>query len=239
MASLGTCTIVVLLLVFAIIWRQPAWAGGSSGTPGPSSTGSTGTSNAAAASAPIPPLLSPSVTGPLRMASPISIDLTPLFPPACSRPSTAITNLLKFDVNGIISGIGAAQDHAVSNDRAARVDASNAEIILQKPGGLIQYYLQVGAYSIPALGSAYTSLSKAVESLYGPLPAAYLKIAPTNSFSVTAGNLPTLIGAEHTFTFQNINIERGLLSNQENGINRGVQLNYDRAPISASLSWNN
>jgi len=30
-----------------------------------------------------------------------------------------------------------------------------------------------------------------------------------------AAKLPTLIGAEYTFTFENMNIERGLLWNQE------------------------
>jgi hypothetical protein len=150
-----------------------------------------------------------------------------------------VANLLKFDVNGVVSGIGIVQNHAVSGDRSARADASNAEIILQKPDGLIQYYLQVGAYSVPALGFIYTSSGKAVDQLWGPLPVAYIKIAPTDSFSIMAGNLPTLIGAEYTFTFENVNIERGLLWNQENAINRGVQLNYSKGPLSASLSWNN
>jgi hypothetical protein len=54
-----------------------------------------------------------------------------------------------------------------------------------------------------------------------------------------AGNLPTLFGAEYTFTFENMNIERGLLWNQENAITRGVQLNYTYGPLSGSLSWNN
>jgi putative OmpL-like beta-barrel porin-2 len=131
------------------------------------------------------------------------------------------------------------QNHAVSGDRSARADASNAQIILQKPDGPIQFYLQAGAYSIPALGFAYTSSGKAVDQLWGPLPVAYLKIAPTDNFSIMAGNLPTLIGAEYTFTFENINVERGLLWNQENAINRGVQANYSTGPISASLAWTN
>ena len=193
----------------------------------------------APAPSPAPALSSPSVTGPLQMASPTSIDLGNLGIPGFSEMPPAVANLLKFDVNGVVSGIGIVQNHAVSGDRSARADASNAEIILQKPDGPIQYYLQVGAYSIPALGTAYISSGKSVDNLYGPLPVAYLKIAPTDSFSIMAGNLPTLTGAEYTFTFENVNIERGLLWNQENAINRGVQLNYSTGPLSASLSWNN
>jgi hypothetical protein len=64
-----------------------------------------------------------------------------------------VADLLKFDINGVVSGIGIVQNHAVNGDRSARADASNAEVIIQKADGLIQYYLQVGAYSIPALGA--------------------------------------------------------------------------------------
>jgi len=193
----------------------------------------------AAAPTPAPPLTSPSVTGPLTMASPNPIDLGNLGIPGLSEMPAPVANLLKFDVNGVVSGIGIVQNHAVSGDRSARADASNAQIILQKPDGVIQYYLQVGAYSIPDLGLPYTSSGKSVDQLWGPMPAAYIKIAPTDSFSIMAGNLPTLIGAEYTFTFENLNVERGILWNQENAINRGVQLNYSKGPLSASLSWNN
>jgi hypothetical protein len=53
-----------------------------------------------------------------------------------------------------------------------------------------------------------------------------------------AGKLPTLIGAEYTFTFQNMNIARGLLWNQEPAISRGVQANYTKGPLAISASLN-
>ncbi len=46
------------------------------------------------------------------------------------------------------------------------------------------------------------------------------------------------LGAEYTFSFQNMNVERGLLWNQENAINRGVQLNQTLGKFTASLSYN-
>jgi len=53
------------------------------------------------------------------------------------------------------------------------------------------------------------------------------------------GALPTLMGAEYTFTFQNMNIERGLLWNQENAVNRGIQVNQTLGKyLTASFSWN-
>ena len=190
-----------------------------------------------AAATPIPPLTTPSVTGPLQWQSPIPVDLSKML--GFNEMAPPIADLLKFDINGVASAIGIVQNHAVNGDRSSRADASNGEVIIQKADGLIQYYLQVGAYSIPALGAPYVSSGKAVDQLYGPLPAGYIKIAPTQNFSLLAGNLPTLIGAEYTFTFENVNIERGLLWNQENAINRGVQANYTLGPVSASLSWNN
>ena len=190
---------------------------------------------------PAPALPSPSMSGPLQMAGPTEIDT---YLPGISQLAETIpgvSDLGKLDFNGVLSGIGIVQDHPVraSGDRTARTDISNAQIILQKSDGVVQFYLQAGAYDIPALGTPLVTAGKALTDLYGPLPVAYLKIAPTSNFSIMAGNLPTLIGAEYTFTFENINVERGLLWNQENAINRGVQLNYSVGPLSASVSWNN
>ena len=56
--------------------------------------------------------------------------------------------------------------------------------------------------------------------------------------SILAGKLPTLIGPEYTFSFENMNIQRGLLWNQENAVNRGVQVNYNSEHIAISASWN-
>jgi hypothetical protein len=236
-----------LLLTFLIACAHSAWADSSGGTaPATPSTApasaapAAGSSPAApvAAATPVPPLPSPAMTGPLVMASPNEINL-PKYVPFLSDLPAPIATLFDFDVNGVVSGIGIFQNHAVVGDPYNRLDFSNAEAIIQKADGVIQYYLQVGGYSIPALGTPYVNLAKAVNRLYGPLPEGYIKIVPTDNFSVMAGNLPTLFGAEYTFTFENMNIERGLLWNQENAINRGVQLNYSYGPLAASLSWNN
>ncbi|HEY2525610.1 MAG TPA: outer membrane beta-barrel protein, partial [Candidatus Binataceae bacterium] len=186
----------------------------------------------------MPPLSSPAMAGPLVMASPHEINI-PKYAPFLSDLPAPVANLFDFDVNLVASGIGIFQNRAVVGDFYNRIDVSNAMAIIQKADGVIQYYLQVGGYGIPALGTPYVNLSRAVNDLYGVLPEAYIKIVPTDSFSIEAGNLPTLFGAEYTFTFENMNIERGLLWNQENVINRGLQLNYTYGPLAASVSWNN
>lgn len=226
---------LVLMVLFAC--EHNAWGQTTPATPTASPAAAASPTPAAAAT-PVPPLSSPTMVGPLQMASPNEVNL-PKMVPFLSELPAPVANLLDFDVNGVVSGLGIAQNHALPGDFDLRGDASNAELIVQKADGVIQYYLQVGGYSIPALGSAYVPLNKAVNAVYGVLPAAYLKIAPTANFSIMAGNLPTLFGAEYTFTFENMNIERGLLWNQENAINRGAQVNYSQGPLSASLSWNN
>jgi hypothetical protein len=190
-----------------------------------------------AAATPVPPLPAPSMVGPLSWQSPNAIDLSKML--GLNEIAPPVADLLKFNVNGVASAIGIVQDHAVSGDRSARADASNGMVMIEKADGLIQYYLQVGAYSFPVLGSAYTSSGKSVDQLFSPLPVGYVKIAPPGNFSLLAGNLPTLFGQEYAFTFQNMNIERGLVWSQENIINRGVQANYSIGPVSAALSWNN
>ena len=57
-------------------------------------------------------------------------------------------------------------------------------------------------------------------NLSGPVPGGLVKLQAGKNTSIMIGALPTLIGAEYTFTFENINIERGLLWNQENAVNR-------------------
>ncbi len=168
------------------------------------------------------PLSSPAMEGPLAAASPNMFDAGPFG---------------KLAVNGVLSGFGVWQSNPVPGDQGALADLSNGQVFLQKPTGVVQFYVQAGAYNLPALGAPFLSTASTIRELYGPLPMAYLKIAPKGPFSFQAGKLPTLIGAEYTFTFENVNIERGLLWNQENAITRAVQVNYTKSKLAASLSW--
>ena len=238
----GRSTVVglvwALLLTFIIACGHNAWADSPVATPIASPAAASSPPAPAAAATPVPPLTSPTMVGPLQMASPNEINI-PKYVPFLSDLPSPVANLLDFDVNGVVSALGLLQDHPVRGDYNLRGDFSNAELIVQKADGLIQYYVQVGGYSLPSLGTEYFDLAKNVNQFYGVVPVGYLKIAPTDNFSIMAGNLPTLLGAEYTFTFENMNIERGLLWNQENVINRGLQLNYSHGPLSGSVSWNN
>jgi len=139
---------------------------------------------------------------------------------------------------GVVSSLGFWQSNPAPGDHEWRGDISNGQVFIQNMEGPVQFFLQAGVYSLPALGTPYLTASKTNDAFYGPLPQAFLKLLPIDNFSIMVGQLPTLIGGESTFTFQNFNIQRGLLWNQENAVNRGVQANYTIGPVALSLSWN-
>ena len=168
-------------------------------------------------------LSTPSVTGPLANLPPAIFDAGPFG---------------KIAVNGILSGMAMGQSNRVPGDDVFQSAISNGQVFIQKTDGWFQFYLQAGAYNIPDLGVPFLSTNKTISELWGPLPVAFLKLQAGKNTSILVGALPTLIGAEYTFSFENVNVERGLLWNQENAVNRGVQVNQTMGKVTASLSWN-
>ena len=177
-----------------------------------------------AAQAPAPAALpTPSITGPLQELPPAIFDAGPFG---------------KLAVNGVLSGFGMVQGNHVAGDDSKQAALSNGQVFIQKTDGWFQFYVQAGAYNLPALGTPFLATDKAVSNLYGPVPVAFLKLQPGKNTSIQVGALPTLMGAEYTFTFENMNISRGLLWNQENAVNRGIQVNQTMGKFTASMSWN-
>ena len=173
--------------------------------------------------------------------------------PAMSASLSANTTPMSFDlgilggkvyVGGVLTGFAQAQTNPVFNfstgkkDPNSTVDLSNAQIFINKSDGVIQYFIQAGAYSIPALGDLpYTNSANQPKASFGNLAQGFIKIVPNANFSVQAGALPTLVGAEYTFTFENLNVTRGLLWGVEPAVSRGVQANLTEGPLAVSLAW--
>ena len=178
---------------------------------------------------PAPPPPAIPFAGPLSPnPTPLTLDLGPLGD--------------KVYVTGAITGYAYGQSEATKtsmfDDNPGGFDLANGQIFVAKSEGTFQYMIQAGAYSVPNLGFPWLKTSVAMNQLWGVVPQAFVKIALADNFSVQAGKLPTLIGDEYTFTFQNMNILRGLMWGQEPAISRGVQVNYAAGPVSFSVSWN-
>jgi hypothetical protein len=175
--------------------------------------------------------MGPPITGPFVIPQP--------------SPKYALGPLGDIYVDGIGAGIAQWQNNPFPGNRAWQGDLSSAQLFVQKPDGLIQFYAQPGAYSIWVLGSRNVSTAQATfgtnspdGSLFGWFPIGYLKIAPSDNFSFQGGKLITLIGAEYPFSFQNINPERGVVVSQLPAISKGGQANYTIGPLAVSLSLN-
>jgi hypothetical protein len=193
----------------------------ASTTPAAAATSTPAAAEPAAAPAPLP---TPSVTGPLAWLPPATFDAGPFG---------------KLSANAIVSGFGQWQDNHVPGDDIGQAALSNGQIFIQKADGKVQYFIEAGAYTLPSLGTPFLSADKTISDFYGPVPVAFLKLQAGKSTQFLIGELPTLIGAEYTFTFENMNIDRGLLWNQENAVNRGIQVNQALGKLfTASFSWN-
>ena len=174
-------------------------------------------------------------------------DTTPALPtfPSLGGPLAADAKPFSFDagpvgnvfVTGVVSGIAQAQSNTVGGVASSQTDISNAQVFINKTDGMIQFSGQFGSYSLPALGFPYVKAEKTTP-LYGVFSQGYIKFVPSDSFNVMVGKLPTLIGDEYTFSFENMNIQRGLLWGQEPAVSRGVQANYSSGPVAVSVSVN-
>jgi hypothetical protein len=164
-----------------------------------------------------PPLSTFVLTGPLQWLPPATFDVGPLG---------------KLSVNGIITGFAQFQNNPLPSDQTAQATLSDGQILIQKADGKVQYFVQAGAYSLPTLSVRFITAQDTVTNFYGPVPVAFLKLQAAKTTQFEIGSLPTLMGAESTF-------ERGIVWNQENAINRGIQVNQTMGKyFSGSVSWN-
>ncbi|MFA7495843.1 MAG: outer membrane beta-barrel protein [Acidithiobacillus sp.] len=176
--------------------------------------------------------------------SPLILEEVHAAPLALPSPLTFSAGPLgTLNVQGVASGYGIWQNNKFSSSsfpgsKSASADISNGMVMISKNTGLVQFAVQAGAYNVMTLGSNFASTGTFTQNTFGALPTGYVEIAPSDHFNIQVGKLFTLIGAEYTFSYQNWNIERGLLWGQENAVNKGVQLNYTTGPITAALSWN-
>jgi hypothetical protein len=149
-----------------------------------------------------------------------------------------IAQIENIQFQAVATGIGMAQTNPASGDFNSLVDIANAQLIVQKNTGLVQFYIQGGYYSTPSLGTTYQRASQQTMDSFGLVPLANISFAPTSQWLLTAGKINSFGGNENTFTYQNNNIDRGLLWNQTSNVSRGFQASYTQDAFSSSVTLN-
>jgi len=190
-------------------------------TPAPAAAPAAAPAPAADAPAPLSTFV---LTGPLAWVPPAVFDAGPFG---------------KLSVNGILTGYALGQTNSIPGDDSKQATLTNGQIFIQKADGKFQYYIQAGVYALPTLSVPFVNAENSVNNLYGPVPVVYAKLPVGKTTQFLIGSLPTLMGAESTFTYQNFNIERGIIWNQESAISHGIQINQTLGKyLAASVSWN-
>ncbi len=130
-----------------------------------------------------------------------------------------------FNIGGALTGYGIYTNNRAGTDRKTRYDIGSALLSISKPAEPFGFTLVGGAYSLPVVGVGISKTPNYTD-LFSALPVAYLEFAPVKGLSLQAGKLPTIIGYESAFTYQNNYIQRGLIWNMQPVINNGVRLTY-------------
>jgi hypothetical protein len=129
---------------------------------------------------------------------------------------------------------------ATGNDVPSHTDISNALLTFTKNTGTFRFGVTGGEYALPVVGQAInpTSQANANTQLYTLLPQFYVAYAPSSNLTVSAGKLATLLGQESAFTYQNVNLQRGLGWAVEPTFSRGVRVAYTQGKFTGDLEYN-
>jgi hypothetical protein len=182
---------------------------------------------------------------PTPSATPVQ-TATPVPQPSPTGTSLALGPL---SIDGVVSGFSlftnnvnatGSLDTPTGADLSNRTDISNALLIVNKSTGTLRYGFAAGAYNIPVVGFALnkTIQNGANTSLYGALPSVYVEYAPNSNFNLIAGKLATFTGQESTYTYENVNIQRGIIWNMETAVSRGLGANLSGPKFNAGLQVN-
>ncbi|MHB8591080.1 MAG: outer membrane beta-barrel protein [Vulcanimicrobiaceae bacterium] len=118
-----------------------------------------------------------------------------------------------------------------------RTLVSNLLVYAASVLGRLRVSITAGTYDFPTVGQAIEQAAQpgANASLFSAVPLAEVRYAVGAHLGVAAGKLASLLGQESPFTYQNLNIERGLAWAMEPTISRGVRATYANKRFEAAL----
>ncbi len=153
---------------------------------------------------------------------------------AGQAPSFSLGELGSWQINSVASALAYSQ----SNPSGGAGDISNAQLHFQKVDGDVGFSMLTGLYSVPVLGkSIVRTLSNTVDT-YGYIPQASASYNLDKNWTIAVGKLASMGGYESTMTYQNLNIQRGLLWDQTSSVSYGTVVNYAKDDVSLAFTWN-
>ncbi|MBV8197412.1 MAG: outer membrane beta-barrel protein [Candidatus Eremiobacteraeota bacterium] len=143
-----------------------------------------------------------------------------------------------FETNGV-NAVGAL-DAPTGVDQGGRADWSNIMVGVTRNTGVFRFGGTIGEYAFPVIGMALnpTFQQGANTSLYSFVPSAYVQVVPSSAWTFTLGKMATLLGQENGFTWQNVDVQRGLGWSMEPTFSRGVRATYALGKFTGDLEYN-
>jgi hypothetical protein len=132
-----------------------------------------------------------------------------------------------------------ALDTIDGKDLGSRTDFSNIMLTVTRNTGLFRFGATIGEYAFPVVGQAINPTFRRGSNtdLFSYVPVAYVQYVPNGAWTFTAGKMPALLGQESNFTYQNVNIQRGLGWNAEPTFTRGVRGQYTQGKFTGTLGY--
>ena len=119
---------------------------------------------------------------------------------------------------------------------SAGVQFLNGLVKLEKPDGLIRFTIEAGGVNSLTLGSR-PKAPTAQKWSTGPFRSAYVTVAPTENFTISAGQIGSLEGFESAIDWRNFNMMTTALWDVENAQSVGVKASYTYGPFVGSIAF--
>jgi hypothetical protein len=133
------------------------------------------------------------------------------------------------------SGTSAHSQESIVGDKPTGPEVGAFMFELHKPTGILQFTIQVAEYKNINFGANEPKEINGNMFTTGPLRTAYLTLAPSEHFNISAGQFNSLEGYESVFAWNNPVALRTVIANVENSNSRGVAATYIQGPISSTV----
>lgn len=185
----------------------------------------------------------------LSLSTPAYADTTATTTTTTTAPAPSATPQPFFELTGAATSgsfnttgqnaLGAL-DVATGFDRRSRTDITNMLLTPTFNVGHFHATATGGFYDLPTLGCALnpTTQRGANTSLFSALPLYAVSYTPDEHLTFSAGKLHSLLGQEGMFTFQNFDIQRGMVWEIEPLVSHGVRGAYANGPLTVQLEEN-